>query len=210
MRVYSQALGKVIDKPDNAAPSLSGGNDSVAQLKKLYALQILKAAKKPADIVTAFSLLEPSASEIKAQQTQKTVNTEKNNSLSSIDQALKLLQGGGGQKPINTNPLAGIVMGIKAKFGLGSPQERQLYNLLSDIKAQKMFSVGGKALTGPEQAILAPIVPSPSYGTATNITNLQEFRNKLAGIYDNYQAPVDMGTQDINNQYQDNGDFIPQ
>lgn len=208
MATWSVSQNKFIDAPQAGATG-DGGTPDVAKMKQLYALQILKSAKKPADIVTAFGLLEPSASEVKLQEKKKELGTEKSNKLSDIDRALKLIEGTGTGKKVKTGPLAGIMLKLKAKLGTGNQQERELYNLLSGLAGEKMFSVGGKALTAAERAILAPVIPSANYGAPTNITNLKELRNKVTGLYDSYnpESYTPPGTTD---NYLDNGDFIPE
>jgi hypothetical protein len=210
MAVWSVSQGKYIDSPSAGGTGGGAGTPDIAKMKQLYALQILKAAKKPADIVTAFSLLEPSAAELKTQEKKKELDTEKNNKLSDIDRAIELISGEKSGKKVKTGKLAGTMLKLRVGLlGGGSQQDRELYNLLSGLAAEKMFSVGGKALTGPERAILAPLVPSATIPNQTNVTNLKELRNKITGQYDAYNPATEEMAPSGTNAYLDGGDFIP-
>lgn len=173
-----------------------GSSDQMQNIIKQWMLQDMRSGgKNISKLNTLLSVYAPSASEVKAKEKKALDTEEAQSNLGQIQRTIDLLG------KVKTGPLQNIWMGFKTKANLASQEELELQNLVNQIKAEKMFSIGGKALTGPERAILSPFTPGMEKTSAQNIMNLQQMIPDLQRIFAgktsdaNYMIPGPTGGQ---------------
>jgi hypothetical protein len=184
MRYVNKVTGEVREIGGQmSSGQMSGGLSNLDALKQLFGMEMLSKAKKTSDIVSAFQLLTPKEPTV-AEYSRREKEKESTSKLNDIQYAINLLTQGN-----KTGPISGNILRAKTQFlGGATPQERDLYNIVGEIAAKKMFELGGKVLPAQEMARLEPFIPTYTKPTETNINDLTRMMQELRVLYGNPNA----------------------
>lgn len=97
--------------------------------------------------------------------------------LKYITEALKYIGGAGWQ----TGPVAGLWQRAAAKFNLS--KQAEFTNLMSNLRSESMFSIGGKQLTDTEKKEIEPYLPGLGKSEAQNKVSLEKMYEKAKNAY---------------------------
>lgn len=162
------------------------GKDQYGVLQQAMLMMALKDPKNASKYSTILGLVpkpkEPTTAELTRQSDIKKADTEKQIKLKKIDRAIELLN----KQNLKTGPIAGPLLALKSKWGGASKEESELYSLIGELGAQKMFEIGGKVLPAKEMERLEPFVPLIGVDKQLNLQNLGSFREGLSSVYDSY------------------------
>ena len=159
--------------------SLGGGFDP-SSLKSILIFAALSDPKNVSKYATLLSMITPSAADVKAGEEEEQLETEKSNKIANIDRAMVLL------KKIKVGPAVGQWLTLKSRWGLADKDETELYSLIGELGAKKMFEIGGKVLPAQEIQRLKPFVPDVTTANLLNEINLKRLRTETLGLYNKY------------------------
>ena len=176
----SSSFGDLIRKYPNV--EAAKGVDLYTRAKGLPTQEELGKSVTP-DIINKYYPQKTTAQK-NAEEKQSIANAEHTNWANKITRAIQLLGGKGGKEgTIKTGPLTGRILSLKAKYGGGTKEERELVDLLGQLTAEKLVEMGGKTLPASERQVLEPLTANVHLSTEALEDRLTRLLAEVNGIY---------------------------